>query len=476
MELKPIRFSSGGKKDVTQILASSDPSLSMTALLQNATAPPAEGMKSLLLQELRIQYTAKIWNAPHKKEGTKTFFVMRALQLLALLLSLTAFSQSRDARISLSITSGPLEQALKEIKNQSGYEFVYTREQIKRSIPVTIHFESELLDKALDVCFKEQPFTYVIEGKYIALRDRSENIAQVPLQKEISGVIVDEKDDALSNITVTVKSTGNATITDSRGYFLLKNIRENDVLIISAIGYQTRQIDVKRRNYFDIRLSIAVNEMDETLVIAYGTTTRRLNTGNVSKVSSKEIEMQPVGNVLAALEGRVPGMVVTQTSGVPGSSFNVEIRGRTSLDLSLSRNDPLFIVDGVPYEAGNLPVNQVTSAANNPKSISQGGLSPLSFINPSDIESIEVLKDADATAIYGSRGANGVILITTKKGTAGVTRLNINAYTGANKITRTMNMLTTPQYVQMRREAFGNDGIHCCQCTGYFALGQHPIY
>jgi TonB-linked SusC/RagA family outer membrane protein len=179
----------------------------------------------------------------------------------------------------------------------------------------------------------------------------------------------------------------------------------------------------------------------------------------VSKVSSKEIEEQPVSNVLAAIEGRVPGMIVTQNSGVPGSAFNVEVRGRSSLDLSLSRNDPLILIDGLPFEAGNLPTNQLMSAANNPVYASEGGLSALNTISPDDIESIEVLKDADATSIYGSRGANGVIIITTKKGKAGKLKLATSFYTGFSKAPNLMQLMNTREYVQMRREAFENDAL-----------------
>ncbi len=223
-------------------------------------------------------------------------------------------------------------------------------------------------------------------------------------------------------------------------------------------GYETQVFAVNGKLSINISLAVSTKQLDEMIVQAYGTTTRRLNTGNITRVSGADIEKQPVSNPLAALQGRVPGLLISQTTGVPGSSFTVEIRGKTNLDLGLSRNDPLFVIDGVPFEAGNLPISQIPSSANNPNSISEGGLSPLNSINPADIESIEVLKDADATAIYGSRGANGVILITTKKGKAGKTKVTVNMYTGLSNVTRTMGLLNTQQYVAMRREAFLQDG------------------
>jgi TonB-linked SusC/RagA family outer membrane protein len=394
-----------------------------------------------------------------KKRETKTFFVMRALGLLTIFISLTAFSQSTDSKISLSVSNAPIENVFKEIKKQSGYEFVYTREQLKKSIPVTIRVQSAALDEVLDACFKNQPFTYVIDGKFIALKDRSGSSQSLSNTKNISGTVFGENGAALDNVNVTIESTGEATVTDNNGRFNLKNVKESDVLIVSAVSYQTARIAVRGKVYFNIQLSIAVTQMDETLVIAYGTTTRRLSTGNVSKVSSNEIKEQPVSNVLAAIEGRVPGMIITQSSGVPGSTFSIEVRGRSALDLSLSRNDPLILIDGLPFEAGNIATNLLMSAANNPISASEGGLSALNSISPDDIESIEVLKDADATAIYGSRGANGVIIITTKKGRSGKAKLSASFYAGFSKAPQLFTLMNTRQYVQMRREALANDGL-----------------
>jgi len=176
---------------------------------------------------------------------------------------------------------------------------------------------------------------------------------------------------------------------------------------------------------------------------------KREATGNISRVMANEIAKQPISNPLAALQGRVPGLEITQQTGVPGGNFKVQIRGQNSIR-SIG-NDPLFIVDGVPY------TNTPMSFGETSQLILVNGTSPLNSINPSDIESIEVLKDADATAIYGSRGANGIILITTKKGQAGKTKVDFNFYSGAGKVASKMDLLNTQQYLQMRKEAFIND-------------------
>jgi len=192
-----------------------------------------------------------------------------------------------------------------------------------------------------------------------------------------------------------------------------------------------------------------VSSQREVIINAgYYKTTDRLKTGNISRVDAEIIRKQPVSNPLEALEGRVPGLYIQQNTGVPGSSFNIQIRGQNSL--RSDGNDPLYIIDGVPFPAASL-------ASDFSAIINKG--SPFSNIDPSDIESIEILKDADATAIYGSRGANGVIIITTKKGKEGKTKVDINFYTGIGKVTRMMKLLNTNEYLVMRHEAFKNDNI-----------------
>jgi TonB-linked SusC/RagA family outer membrane protein len=188
--------------------------------------------------------------------------------------------------------------------------------------------------------------------------------------------------------------------------------------------------------------------LDETVIIGYGTTTRRFNTGNVTAIKGDFIAGQSGTNLLMALQGRVPGMLITQTGGVPGMAMKVQIRGQNSL---VNGTQPLFIIDGIPY-------NPVLSGGLGSQ-IWGDNASAFNFINPEDVESIDILKDADATAIYGSRGANGVVLITTRKGKPGKAEVKVNVNRGFGQTSRKVELLNTRQYVQMRREAFKNDGV-----------------
>jgi len=202
-----------------------------------------------------------------------------------------------------------------------------------------------------------------------------------------------------------------------------------------------------------ITLKASVGKLDQVQVTAYGTTTKRLNTGNITTISGKEIAENPVPNVLQALQGRVPGLFIQQQSGQAGSPFTINIRGQSSLQsVANGANQPLIIVDGVQYPGGKLPLQPFG------QNLSVVGSNFLNYLDPQSIASVDVLKDADATAIYGSRGAYGVILITTKRGLPGEAKLTVNHYTGVSVAGNTPKFLSLQQYLDMRREAFKNDG------------------
>jgi TonB-linked SusC/RagA family outer membrane protein len=283
----------------------------------------------------------------------------------------------------------------------------------------------------------------------------------------VKGKIINEQGEPVAGATITLKRPANShpSVNDqqpsgndpspvitqlssnSRGEFSLTGLRFDDTITVSAVGYATHTevYDYTWQNHdLTIVLTRKVSMLDEAVIIAYGTTTRRFSTSSISKITAADIATQPVSNPLSALQGRIPGLVITQLNGLPGSNFTVQLRGRNSLQQGA---DPLYIIDGVPLASTNL--SQQSGALN--------ASSPFSSINPADIESIEVLKDADATAIYGSRGANGVILITTKKGKAGATAVDLNYYAAYGTPARTTTLLNTQQYLKMRREAFQND-------------------
>ncbi len=381
----------------------------------------------------------------------QTFLVMKLTFLLLTLAFLQVSAAGLAQTISFSDKQAPLEKAFTAIKKQTGYVVFYDYKLVEGLKPITIHAVNQPLENFLREILKGQPLDYSIEGKTIIISPApAKSIATdittaLPVRQEITGTVTDADNNPLPGISITIKGTTTGTSTDANGKFTVQ-ATPGQVLVFSSVGYQPFEIKVGSSNTLQVQLKPASNELNETVVIGYGTTIRRSNTGSVSGVKSRDIASQPVMDPLAALQGRVPGFFVSSSNGLPGSSFRVMLRGQNSI---AGGNEPLYIIDGVPYNSESL--NQFTSA--------NGNQSPLAAINPADIESISVLKDADATAIYGSRGANGVILITTKKGKAGATRYNFNAYTGASKVVNKLDMLSTPDYIQMRKQAFANDGL-----------------
>ena len=385
---------------------------------------------------------------------------MKLFTLFSIILTLQVSAEGYGQSIQLHLTNAPLEKAFREIKKQSGYSFIYTRAQIKRANPVSCALSNATLSEALTACFQNQQLSFVIEDKYVVVQNRpDEKVEQSqPLEVDVSGKIVGEKNQPIQGVSITVKGKGKGTSTNEAGEFLLQSIPSNSILIISSVGYLTQELAIGKNSFMMIRMEIEVGNLEETVIKGYYSTSRKLNTGSVVKISSTEISKQPVSNPIAALEGRVSGLFITQGTGLPGSNFSVLLRGKNSIQ---NGNSPLYIIDGVPFlsDADRLTQFNGTNTGN-----------PFNSINPDDIQSIEILKDADATAIYGSRGANGVILITTKSGKAGKTKVDLKMYTGWGKISRSYHLMNTPQYVEMRKEAFKNDNVEPDNSNAYDLL------
>jgi TonB-linked SusC/RagA family outer membrane protein len=282
-------------------------------------------------------------------------------------------------------------------------------------------------------------------------------------QHQIQGTITDGTS-PLPGVTISVKNKGNITaISDYSGQYSI-SASADDILIVSFMGFKTIAIPVQRRTVINIKLEFDTTTLQEVRVNAgYYSVKESERTGNIARITSKDIEIQPVTNVLAAMQGRMAGVSITQTTGVPGGGFDIKIRGQNSL--RTDANAPLYIIDGVPYASDPVGHGQIAT-------IFPTLTSPLNGINPDQIESIEVLKDADATSIYGSRGANGVVLITTKKGKSGKTTFTVNASTGAGSVTKFVKLMNTQQYLSMRRQGYANDGITNYPASAYDINGK----
>lgn len=264
-------------------------------------------------------------------------------------------------------------------------------------------------------------------------------------------VTVGEDQSPLSGVVVSQEGSDQVTLTNSKGIYQLEIIGENPSIIFRHPEYAEKKIALGGRTIVNIKLDQKEQSIEEVVLNAgYYKVRDKERTGSIARVSAKEIENQPVTNVLSSVQGRMSGVSVTQNSGTPGGGFDIQIRGKNSI--RREGNEPLYIIDGVPILSESPSVYSATI-------LPYGSISPLNAINPNDIESFEVLKDADATAIYGSRGANGVIIVTTKKGRKERTEVKLNTSYALSTVANRLKMMSTSEYLGMRRQAFQNDGI-----------------
>ncbi|WP_298535866.1 SusC/RagA family TonB-linked outer membrane protein [uncultured Algibacter sp.] len=285
-----------------------------------------------------------------------------------------------------------------------------------------------------------------IDGILLNHHTANANIQQSP----IHGVIKDVAGLPVPGAHIKIKGSSQGVASDFDGSYIIL-AQPNDTLIVSALGFITQTIVVNNVSQINIQLIEDVTQLDVvTLNAGYYSVEEKERTGNIVSIKAKTIEKQPVNNPLAAMQGHLSGVNIVQSSGVPGSGFDIEIRGKNFIN---GVSDPLFIVDGIPFSSQSLGSFDVSGQINN------GNISPLNAINPSDIESIEVLKDADATAIYGSRGANGVVLITTKKGKVGKTQFKANMSSTLGQVSNFLDLMNTQQYLEIRKEGINNDGF-----------------
>lgn len=265
-------------------------------------------------------------------------------------------------------------------------------------------------------------------------------------QRAITGKVMDEKSEPLIGASILVKGTSTGTVTDVDGSFELQAPAGAATLVVSYTGYATKEVALSSASAYTITLESEAIALEDVVVVGYGTQSRKELTGSVSKVSSEQIARLPVTGIDQALQGQAPGVQVTAASGTPGSSVSIRVRGPSSISAG---NQPLYVVDGIPVNTGSY------------SQIGVGGqqVNALADLNPADIESIEILKDAAAAAIYGSRASNGVVLITTKRGKQQKTQISVNSYYGNQEVWRRLEPLSGPEYVglvqEMVRERYG---------------------
>jgi TonB-linked SusC/RagA family outer membrane protein len=318
-----------------------------------------------------------------------------ALLLLAGFMSVSA--ATRAQKVSISDNNMSLSQVFNKIRKQTGYNFIYTNENLAKASRVSIHEKDAPLEEVLNQCFRNQPLTYTINDRIIIVKSIDKTISSKDFaMTQITGRVTDDATGApLVGVTVKVKGSTIGAATNANGEFALE-VPDGAVLEVSYIGYVSAEIPVNGRTSLSIRLKASSTALNQLVVVGYGVQKKVDMTGSVAVIDNKMLANRPVANAVQALQGAAPGLVVTRTNGQPGKQgWNINIRGFSSLN---GTNSPLVIIDGVEGE--------------------------LSDINPDDIASISVLKDAAAASIYGAKSSGGVILVTTKSGNRGKMTVN----------------------------------------------------
>ncbi|AEW00434.1 TonB-dependent receptor plug [Niastella koreensis GR20-10] len=406
----------------------------------------------------------------------KLLKIMRITAILLLGACLQVAAKGRAQNITLSERNAPIEKVLQIIEKQANVSFYYKIELLKKAGPVSIDVKNGTLKQVLDFCFNNQPFTYEMFDKVVVIKPKitpppniNEVFNQLPWGTKIAGRIIGDAGEQLVGASIRIYQRGkliSSGVSNEKGEFKLGAEFENGayLLEVTYIGYEklVREIKLPDLQITVIVMKKSVSVLDEVQYTAYTSTSMRYNTGDITTISSKEIARNPVPNVLQALQGRVAGMFVAQNTGVPNGAFQVQIRSLNTLSGGAKNSpgslppggQPLYIVDGVEYPA-NSPLPMLNFGQNTPQFRLNGNA--LNYLDPSQIESISVLKGADATAIYGSRGAFGVIIITTKKAKAGKPSLNVNASYGFSELGKYVQLMNTRDYLAVRRNGMDND-------------------
>jgi TonB-linked SusC/RagA family outer membrane protein len=389
--------------------------------------------------------------------------ILRVMKIIILLLTTAILQVSANSfaqHVTLNFREMPLDKVFKEIRRQTDFDFFYPDQLQLNTKKISVTIKNMELKEALEECLKGQPLGFKIENNIIVIQAKAVEL-KGPEAKPIkiaSGKVLTEGRLPFAGVVVREKSNPkNQTSTNRTGEFLLPIDDERAVLQFSYVGYETFEVKLSGdQKPLTVEMKVSLNVLDQIQVTAYGTTTKRFNAGNITTITAKDIEKNPVNNVLEALQGNVSGLFIQQATGQPGGAFSVRMRGSTNLNIDKQGTQPLVVVDGVRYPSGTLGLSENSTYST--KAFLQGG-SGLNYINPNDIESIDILKDVDATAIYGSSGAYGVILITTKKAKSASQSFNVNVYSGLSFNGQTPPLLNTDEYLMLRREALANDKL-----------------
>lgn len=363
------------------------------------------------------------------KKSTNFLMVVKLLLVFVLTTIFQVNAATYGQNVTLNVKNASLKEVLDVLRKQTGYHFLYRTEMLNQTRQLNINVNNEPLIKVLEKCFEGQPLTYSINEKTIVLRERPVPLQQNVQQTRITGTVKDATGLAMPGVGIKVKGTTTTSVTDTDGKYVI-NAGGNSTLVFSYVGYAEQEVAANGRTNINITLVESEAELSEVVVIGYGTVRRKDLTGSVASVKGADIKSQGVSDITRSLQGKMPGVTIESAGGDPGAGTRILIRGVGTL----GNATPLYIVDGV----------QVASINN---------------LNQTDIESVDVLKDASAAAIYGSRAANGVVLVTTKSGKSGAPVVQLTANVGVQSKSSSVDVLNAQEWATVHNQAHANAGL-----------------
>lgn len=360
----------------------------------------------------------------------------RLTVILLFVLALQVSAKGKAQKITLKKNNITLKAALKSLEDQTGYAFLWSDQKISKASQVSVHLKDRSLPEALDQILKDQPFSYRIDDKfvYIIPKPGKKIVEEMSYQKRVvSGTVVDTAGIPIAGVSITIKGTNKGAITDGNGVFVLR-VGTGDVLVVSHLGFETREVTIRDEAQMRIELKNVNNDLDDIVIVGFGTQRRKDVTGAIASIGQKELRQSPVANLSNAVAGRLPGLIAIQNSGEPGADgSNLFIRGLGTT----GSNAPLVLVDGIQRTFSNL--------------------------DPNEVSDITILKDAASTAIYGIKGANGVILVTTKRGRNEKPVISATVQNGWQSPTRLPQYANSYDALKLYREGLVNDGLSTTQ-------------
>lgn len=363
---------------------------------------------------------------------------LTAILLLFGLMSFASVTYSQATRLSFELKDATIENVFKKIEALSDFKFAYNSTKLDIEKKMSLRVDNQTIDVILDKILKSANFNYRIVDHYIIITDETATEPNATkseqASKKVTGKVSDSTGASLPGVSVVVKGTTNGTITDADGNYSINNVSPNAILQFSFVGMKAQEISAAGKAIVDVTLAEESIGLQEVIAVGYGTQTKRNVTGSIQTVSAEDLKDIPVAQVTQALQGKVSGVQINQTTGIPGESMNIRVRGQGSISAG---SDPLYVVDGFPITG------------------------KMTDLNPEEIESITILKDAASTSLYGSRAANGVILIQTKRAKAGQTKIDFSTYFGVQTLPKAgrPDIMNATEFAQFKKESYEDLGL-----------------